>query len=425
MRARAHVRGNRGAGTQWCRPKRILPATSRAAAARRALLNPANLIPFPVLAVLALARHYHFIADEPLWLILGAMLLTQLVTTTIAVVFPPGTTDARPRLLLTAQIVLTGLCVYTNGWGSLLAVGFVFAAASAIHADGSRYAVWAMVLTVLTVAAGETTVALGWLKSMVPQPEGHGLALLEVAGTCAVIWILAYNQKEKERVESSLRRSERRFRALVQHASDIIMVVAADGSLAYASPAFEGILGYPPGEAVGHGGALAHEARRRVALPPARRGDPRGRERRARRADAAPPRRHVALVRVDLHQPLRRSRDRRLGREPARHHRAPAVRRRAAAGAGGLPPRVRRGGHRHDARRSGRSHHPFERRDGADAALPGPRLPGRRPTGRDHAPRRRARGRRGPAGHRRRRQRRLPHRDPARRAPTARRCGSR
>ena len=179
------------------------------------------------------------------------MLLTQLVTTTIAVVFPPGTTDARPRLLLTAQIVLTGLCVYTNGWGSLLAVGFVFAAASAIHADGSRYAVWAMVLTALTVAAGETTVALGWLKSMVPQPEGHGLALLEVAGTCAVIWILAYNQKEKERVESSLRRSERRFRALVQHASDIIMVVAADGSLSYASPAFEGILGYPPGEAAG------------------------------------------------------------------------------------------------------------------------------------------------------------------------------
>ena len=61
---------------------------------------------------------------------------------------------------------------------------------------------------------------------MVPQPEGHGLALLEVAGTCAVICILAHNQREKERVERSLRRSERRFRALVQHASDIIMVVA-------------------------------------------------------------------------------------------------------------------------------------------------------------------------------------------------------
>ena len=228
-----------------------LPATSRAAAARRALLSPVNLIPFPVLGVLALARHYNLIVDYPLWVILGAMVLTQLCTTTVAVVFPPGTPDAKPRLLLTVQILLIGLCVYINGWGSLLAVGFVFAAATAIHSGGSRYAVWAMGLTTLTVVAGESAIGLGWVKTMVPQPQGHGLALLEVAGTCAVIWILAYNQKEKERVESSLRRSERRFRALVQHASDIIMVVAADNSISYASPAFETILGYDAGEAAG------------------------------------------------------------------------------------------------------------------------------------------------------------------------------
>ena len=79
-----------------------LPATSRAAAARRALRNPANLIPFPVLGVLALLRHYHFVADEPLWLLLGAMLLTIICTTSVAVAFPPGTPDARPRLLLTS-----------------------------------------------------------------------------------------------------------------------------------------------------------------------------------------------------------------------------------------------------------------------------------------------------------------------------------
>ena len=101
-----------------------------------------------------------------------------------------------------------------------------------------------MACTALTVAAGELAIALGWVKTMVPEPEGHGLALLEVAGTCAVIWILAYNQREKERVEGSLRQSERRFRALVQHASDIILVVASDGTVSYASPAFESILGY-------------------------------------------------------------------------------------------------------------------------------------------------------------------------------------
>ena len=121
-----------------------LPATSRAAAARRALLSPANLIPFPVLALLALGRHYHFVADVPLWLLLGAMLVSQIGTTTVGAAFPAGTPYARPRLLLTTQIVLTGVCVYSNGWGSLLAVGFVFAAATAIHDDGCRYAWWAM-----------------------------------------------------------------------------------------------------------------------------------------------------------------------------------------------------------------------------------------------------------------------------------------
>ena len=126
-----------------------LPATSRHAAARKALLNPVNLIPFPALAVLALARHYHLIANQPLWLLLGSMVFTQVSTTSIAVTFPPGTPNARPRLLLSAQIVLTGLCVYVNGWGALLAVGFVFAAASAIHSDGARYALWAMGCTVL------------------------------------------------------------------------------------------------------------------------------------------------------------------------------------------------------------------------------------------------------------------------------------
>ena len=55
-------------------------------------------------------------------------MITQICATGVAVAFPPGTPNARPRLLLTTQIVLTGLCVYTNGWGALLAVGFVFAA---------------------------------------------------------------------------------------------------------------------------------------------------------------------------------------------------------------------------------------------------------------------------------------------------------
>lgn len=44
---------------------------------------------------------------------------------------------------------------------------------------------------------------------------------------------------------SDLRRSEERFRSLVQNSADIIMVLRADGTIAYESPAVERVLGYP------------------------------------------------------------------------------------------------------------------------------------------------------------------------------------
>ena len=48
-----------------------------------------------------------------------------------------------------------------------------------------------------------------------------------------------------------LRRSEERFRSLVQNASDIILVMKADQTVQYVSPAVERILGYKPEEMVG------------------------------------------------------------------------------------------------------------------------------------------------------------------------------
>ncbi len=56
--------------------------------------------------------------------------------------------------------------------------------------------------------------------------------------------------KRKE-AEENLRRSEERFRSLVQHSSDIIIVLGADGTIRYVSPAMERILGFGPEERVG------------------------------------------------------------------------------------------------------------------------------------------------------------------------------
>ncbi|HET8673619.1 MAG TPA: EAL domain-containing protein [Thermoleophilaceae bacterium] len=56
---------------------------------------------------------------------------------------------------------------------------------------------------------------------------------------------------ERAELIDGLRRSEERFRALVQHASDLITVLDLEGRIKYQSPSIERILGYPVNGLVG------------------------------------------------------------------------------------------------------------------------------------------------------------------------------
>jgi PAS domain S-box-containing protein len=56
---------------------------------------------------------------------------------------------------------------------------------------------------------------------------------------------------ERRRAEEALRRSEERFRSLVRYASDIILILDAEGIILYESPAVERILGFRPEERIG------------------------------------------------------------------------------------------------------------------------------------------------------------------------------
>ncbi len=57
---------------------------------------------------------------------------------------------------------------------------------------------------------------------------------------------------ERVEAETTLRQTQARFEALVEHASDLITVNDMDGTLTYASPSAETVLGYEPSELVGH-----------------------------------------------------------------------------------------------------------------------------------------------------------------------------
>ncbi len=56
---------------------------------------------------------------------------------------------------------------------------------------------------------------------------------------------------ERRRFEEALKESERRFRSLIQNASDVITILEADGTIRYDSPSIERVLGHKPDERVG------------------------------------------------------------------------------------------------------------------------------------------------------------------------------
>jgi diguanylate cyclase (GGDEF)-like protein/PAS domain S-box-containing protein len=211
-----------------------------------ARLHPSQLAPIPVCVLFVLARQFGVIANEPLWVLIGVVAIGWAVSSLICKVFPEPNT-----LQVAVEMACIVLVTYTIGWGALLAIGFVFNAAGHFDDMGSRVGRPAILFSIIGIAAGEIAIMLGIAKSLFPEPQGHGLAVLECVGVCFVIWMLAYTQRQKEIVETDLRRSEERLRALVQHASDVILVLQADGQVSYTSPALMRLLGYEQLDRIG------------------------------------------------------------------------------------------------------------------------------------------------------------------------------
>ena len=70
-------------------------------------------------------------------------------------------------------------------------------------------------------------------------------------GALKRIWSIQRDITERKRVENELKKSEERFRLLVQNAFDIITIYSEDGTIKYQSESLERILGYHPSERIG------------------------------------------------------------------------------------------------------------------------------------------------------------------------------
>ena len=85
-----------------------------------------------------------------------------------------------------------------------------------------------------------------WIREETVLVRGEGGEPLYVQGILTDI-------TERKVAEEALRESERRFRAITQHSSDIVTLLGATGTIRYQSPSVERILGYGQEEMIGNG----------------------------------------------------------------------------------------------------------------------------------------------------------------------------
>jgi diguanylate cyclase (GGDEF)-like protein/PAS domain S-box-containing protein len=112
-------------------------------------------------------------------------------------------------------------------------------------------------LPYLAIAAIQVLLILVLLNGQLDMRD-WGVVAGAIVGTTLVLvrQLVAFADNSRlvaglEESRLSARRQEERFRSLVQHASDITVVIGADGTVTYASPATERMLGIPPEEIVG------------------------------------------------------------------------------------------------------------------------------------------------------------------------------
>jgi diguanylate cyclase (GGDEF)-like protein/PAS domain S-box-containing protein len=84
--------------------------------------------------------------------------------------------------------------------------------------------------------------------------NSDAVALTAIIGLTAalVAWRITRLVGETDRAREVLTDSEARFRAFVQHSSDVVGVIDASGTITYVSPSVSDVFGYEPAQMVGH-----------------------------------------------------------------------------------------------------------------------------------------------------------------------------
>ncbi|HEY7481180.1 MAG TPA: EAL domain-containing protein [Gemmatimonadales bacterium] len=105
-------------------------------------------------------------------------------------------------------------------------------------------------LPYLAVAATYALLLYGALQPWTDPMSGIAVGALGVTFLVVVRQLLAVRENVRLLAETAVRQNEARFRSLVQHSSDVIIVTRANGTMRFVSPSASRVFGYDPSEMV-------------------------------------------------------------------------------------------------------------------------------------------------------------------------------
>jgi diguanylate cyclase (GGDEF)-like protein/PAS domain S-box-containing protein len=221
------------------------------AARRRALLAVFSTVPIAV-AAFWWFRMEGWVADTPYW-ILVTLLVGTGIANAISIVWLRGQPEdpVRIQVRLCVSTLATTSVIYAVGWGPMLVIAYGVGFATVLQEAGSASWRSGFAWSVIGVGLGQAAIELGIAPTLIDLGLANALALGGLVCFGVVARVLGVKAAAAEEAEHALRARGEQFRALLQHAVDVIAVVDRDGTLLFASPAVESMLGYAPDDLQG------------------------------------------------------------------------------------------------------------------------------------------------------------------------------
>ena len=182
----------------------------------------------------------------------------------------PGKIDPSGLAGTSLQVAYCGVVIYLTGWGPVLAIGFVQFATTL----GTLGRSWrtAAVMSVLVIGGGQAALAAGLVHTYLTP--GTAQAVGALGALCAALAIRALGLADAARdsaeralalSERAARRSEERFRTVLQDSQDVTVITDAAGAAFFVSSAVTHVMGWTVQEYRDQRSTIVHPDDRPVA----------------------------------------------------------------------------------------------------------------------------------------------------------------